>query len=180
MTNGTGFEWSSVRRTHFYKTVCRLVSSNERMIISPLLVAAALYQPVTPTIADLSWLAGCWIHSSPARTVTEFWLPPAGGTMLGMSRTVVKEKTTEYEFLVLRTGSGGLEYVAAPSGQRQTIFKATTVARGEVVFENPAHDFPTRITYRSTDGGLAATIDGMMGGKPRAIEFRYQRGDCTK
>jgi hypothetical protein len=125
-------------------------------------------------------MTGCWTISSPARTVTEFWLPPAGGTMLGVSRTVVKEKTIEYEFLVLRSGADGLEYVATPSRQTQTIFKATKVGRGEVVFENPAHDFPTRITYRQADGGIVATIDGMMNGKPRAIDFKYQRGDCTK
>ena len=117
---------------------------------------------------------------SPSRTVTEFWLPPAGGTMMGISRTIAKEKTVEYEFLVLRGGANGLEYVAKPSGQAETIFTATRVARHEAVFENPAHDFPTRITYRLTATGLAATIDGMMNGKPRAIDFKYQRGDCAK
>ena len=150
------------------------------MTIAALLLAAVLYQPTTSTIADLSWMAGCWTITSPSRTVTEFWLPPAGGTMMGVSRTIVKDKTTEYEFLVLRTGADGLEYVATPSRQAQTIFKATKITRGEAVFENPAHDFPTRITYRQTDGGLVATIDGMMNGKPRAIDFKYQRGDCTK
>jgi hypothetical protein len=150
------------------------------MPIAALLFVAVFYQPTKPTVADLSWMTGCWTISSPARTVTEFWLPPAGGTMLGVSRTVVKEKTIEYEFLVLRSGADGLEYVATPSRQTQTIFKATKVGRGEVVFENPAHDFPTRITYRQTDGGIVATIDGMMNGKPRAIDFKYQRGDCTK
>lgn len=150
------------------------------MMIVSLFLWAVLFQPTTPTVADLSWLAGCWTISSPARTVTEFWLPPAGGTMLGLSRAVVKEKTLEYEFLMLRSGKDGVEYVATPSQQSQTIFKASRVTRGEAVFENPAHDFPTRITYRLAGGGLVATIDGMMNGKPRAIDFTYQRGDCSK
>ena len=150
------------------------------MIIASLLFAAVLFQPTTSTVADLSWMTGCWTIASPSRTVTEFWLPPAGGTMMGISRTIVKEKTAEYEFLILRAGATGLEYVAKPSGQAETIFTATKVGRGEVVFENPAHDFPTRITYRQVDGGLAATIGGTMNGKPRAIDFKYQRGDCTK
>jgi hypothetical protein len=150
------------------------------MLMASLLLATVLDQSPTPTVADLSWMAGCWSISSPSRTVTEFWLPPAGGTMIGVSRTVVKDKTIEYEFLLLRTSSDGLEYVATPSRQSQTIFKATRVAPGETVFENPAHDFPTRITYRSAGDGLTATIDGVMNGKPRAIDFKYQRGDCTK
>jgi hypothetical protein len=150
------------------------------MTIASILFAAVFSQPTPPTVSDVSWMAGCWTIALPGRTVTEFWLPPAGGTMIGVSRTVVKEKTAEYEFLLLRTGAGGLEYVATPSRQAQTIFKATKVASGEAVFENPAHDFPTRITYRLTGDALAATIDGMMNGKPRAIDFKYQRGDCTK
>ena len=150
------------------------------MTPTALLLAALLVQPSTATVADVSWMSGCWTIASPTRTVTEFWLPPAGGTMLGVSRTVVKEKTTEYEFLMLRAGKDGLEYVAMPSRQAETIFKATKVGRGEVVFENPAHDFPTRISYRQVDGGIVATIGGMMNGKPRAIDFKYQRADCAK
>ena len=54
------------------------------------------------------------------------------------------------------------------------------VAPQEIVFENPAHDFPTRISYRKVDAGLVATIDGMIKGKPRAIEFRYTSADCSR
>ena len=143
------------------------------------LLAALLSQPAH-TVADVSWIAGCWTIASPGRTVTEFWLPPAGGTMMGISRTVVKDRTTEYEFLILRAGAKGLEYVARPSRQAETIFTATRISSSEAVFENPAHDFPTRITYRLADGGLVATIDGTLNGKPRAIDFKFQRGDCSK
>jgi hypothetical protein len=132
------------------------------------------------TASDVGWMSGCWSMTAGARTVTEFWLPPAGGTMLGMSRTVAGDKTIDYEFIVLRTGAQGLEYVARPSGQSEAIFKATRVSASEVVFENPAHDFPTRITYRRTDNGLKATIDGMMSGKPRSIDFSYTAGTCSR
>lgn len=150
------------------------------MTFASLMLAAVLFQQATPTVADLSWMAGCWTISSPSRTVTEFWLPPAGGTMMGISRTVVKDRTTEHEFLILRAGAKGLEYVAKPSRQAETIFTATRISSSEAVFENPAHDFPTRITYRVAEGGLVATIDGNLNGKPRAIDFTFQRGDCSK
>lgn len=150
------------------------------MTFASLMLAAVLFQPATPTVADVSWMAGCWTISSPSRTVTEFWLPPAGGTMMGISRTVVKDRTTEHEFLILRAGAKGLEYVAKPSRQAETIFTATRISSSEAVFENPAHDFPTRITYRVAEGGLVATIDGNLNGKPRAIDFKFQRGDCSK
>ncbi len=100
--------------------------------------------------------------------------------MLGMSRTIVSGKTTEYEFVVVRTGSQGLEYVAMPSGQPGGVFKATRVSASEAIFENPAHDFPSRIAYRRADGGLIATIDGQVDGKPRAVDFAYSSGGCAK
>ena len=143
-------------------------------------VLAVLFQPKTPTVADVAWIAGCWTITSPGRAVTEFWLPPSGGTMMGVSRTVVKDRTTEYEFLILRAGASGLEYVSKPSRQAEAVFTSTRVSATEAVFENPAHDFPTRIAYRLADGGLVATIDGNLNGKPRAIDFKYQRGDCSK
>ncbi len=150
------------------------------MTIAALLISAVLSQVPARGVADVSWLTGCWVIASPSRVVTEMWLPPSGGTMIGVSKTVVKDKTTEYEFLLLRAGAQGLEYVAKPARQAEAVFTATKVGNGEAVFENPTHDFPTRITYRPVDGGLVATIDGTMNGKPRAIDFKYQRGDCSK
>jgi hypothetical protein len=137
------------------------------------LAATMASQGAATSVADLAWLSGCWQQRAGSRTVTEFWLPPDGGTMIGVSRTVNAGKTVAHEFLLLRVGLRGLEYVAKPSGQAETVFIATTVGAGEVVFENSAHDFPTRITYRKTDGGVAATIDGLVKGQPRAIDFRY-------
>jgi hypothetical protein len=138
-----------------------------------LLAAMLASQQASGVVADLGWFSGCWQYAAGARTVTEFWLPPDGGTMLGLSRTVVGGKTVEHEFLLLRVGPRGVEYVAKPSGQAEAVFTATKVGAEEAVFENPSHDFPARITYRKTDGGLVATIDGTIKGKPRAIEFRY-------
>jgi hypothetical protein len=143
-------------------------------MLSAILLAAMLAGPqASGTVADLGWLSGCWQSAAGARTVTEFWLPADGGTMLGLSRTVSGGKTVEHEFLLLRVGPRGVEYVAKPSGQAEAVFTATKVEAEEAVFENPAHDFPTRITYRKTNGGLVATVDGTIKGKPRAIEFRY-------
>jgi hypothetical protein len=143
-------------------------------MLSVLVFAATIASQGAPSsVADLAWLSGCWRYSAGSRTITEFWLPPDGGTMLGLSRTVSGAKTVEHEFLLLRVGPRGIEYVARPSGQAEAVFTATKVGADEVVFENPSHDFPTRITYRKTDGGVAATIDGVVKGKPRAVEFRY-------
>ena len=133
-----------------------------------------------PAVEDVRWLAGCWEMRTGARTITEYWLPPRGGTMIGVSRTVADGKTLEYEFIVLRAGANGLEYVAKPSGQPEAVFTSTSIRPGEVTFASPGHDFPTSITYRQTPEGVLATISGTVKGKPRAIDFKYTAADCSK
>src|SRR3954468_13765388 len=118
---------------------------------SALSLAALLIvsSPQTPARAatDLAWLSGCWEMSRNGRHVIEQWTPAEGDTLLGVSRTVVDGKTIEYEFVLIRNGVNGLEYVAKPSGQPEAAFTATRISPTEAVFENPRHDFPTRITY---------------------------------
>ena len=130
-----------------------------------------------PTLSTIAWLAGVWTADENGRQLTEQWMPPAGGTMLGMSRTVARGRTVEYEFLLLREEAGGeINYVAKPSGQAEVAFKLIRATATEVVFENPQHDFPQRISYTLKDGGkLTAAIEGTKNGKTRRVEFNYQR-----
>jgi hypothetical protein len=131
------------------------------------------------TTSDLKFLTGCWTLEAKGRTVEEHWMPPAGGTLLGISRTVVNGKTTEYEFLQIRDLPEGLTYIARPSNQPEAKFVATGRTADEVVFENPSHDFPQRIRYRLTADALHARIEGTLNGKPRGIDFPYRRTNCA-
>jgi Domain of unknown function (DUF6265) len=125
--------------------------------------------------ASVAWLAGCWKRETPAQQVDEVWMAPAGDGMLGMSRTVAKGRIVEHEFLQIRVQDGRLVYIAQPVRQPQAVFTATTTSEREVIFENPAHDFPQRIIYRLQAGGnLAARIEG--GGK--GIDFPMRRASC--
>jgi hypothetical protein len=143
-------------------------------------VAGALFaaepSPTKARVADLAWLAGTWSFERNGRVVTERWGAPAGGVMLGTSHTVAQEKTIEYEFVVIRADErGDLSYVAKPSGQRETSFKLVRLTEREVMFENPEHDYPQRISYvLKDDGTLLAAIDGTKNGKSRRVEFPYR------
>ena len=129
-----------------------------------------------PSLTAISWLAGVWTSDERGRQITEQWMSPAGGTMLGMSRTVSQGRTVEYEFILLRVEtSGEINYVAKPSGQKEAAFKLIRASTTEAVFENPEHDFPQRISYTLRDGGLTAAIEGTKNGKARRVEFNYQR-----
>ena len=142
------------------------------------MLAVTANQPVATT-ADVAFLTGCWRFERGGRTVEEHWLPPAGGSLLGVSRTVAGGKTVEFEFIQIRAVDDGLAYIAKPSGQPEATFKATSTAPNKIVFENPSHDFPQKITYQLTGETLNAQVEGTTSGKSRRLVFPYTRGGCA-
>ena len=132
-----------------------------------------------PTINDLAWLTGCWENTSGQRQRDETWSKPVGGTMLGMGRTVVDGKTTEYEFMRIHQAADGLYFTAQPSGQPPASFKLISLRANVATFENLKHDFPQRVIYgRTADGSLRARIEGERKGQPRGIDFAFARTQC--
>jgi hypothetical protein len=143
-------------------------------------LAAAAAQAADSPLARVTWLAGCWrgLYGDPG--TTEHWMPLAGGTMLGMARTVRQGRTVEHEFLQIREAPDGkLVYIASPSGQPTAQFTAIRIADKEVVFENAEHDFPQRILYRlEADGRLQARIEGTVKGAAKGVDFPMQKASC--
>lgn len=136
----------------------------------------ALQAAPAPAIDQAAFLAGCWRQDRPNGVVEEQWLAPGGGMMLGMSRTVREGKARAYEFTRIQEADGRLTFFALPSGQPAAAFPLKSAAPGELVFENPAHDFPQRVIYKSQgQDGLLGRIEGEIGGKARSVDFPYKR-----
>ncbi len=150
-----------------------IVSALLVSLLSPSVGAQTQTTTAAPTISDLSWLAGDWQTAPGGRAqIEEHWTQPAGGSMLGMSRTVLGVRTLEFEYLRLEKRSNGIYYVAHPKGRCPgTEFKLTSVTTTEAVFENPAHDFPKRIIYKRTAAGLVAKIDAGEGTKGQSFSY---------
>ena len=132
-------------------------------------------------LAGLGWLQGCWAAAGGEAGSGEQWTSPAGGTMLGMGRTVRQGKTVEFEFFQIReTEPGKLAYIAQPQGRAPTTFMLLRASDTELVFENLAHDFPHRVIYRRTgNDAIAARIEGVSKGKAKGIDFPLKRASCT-
>ena len=130
-------------------------------------VADSALSGSTATISDLAWMAGSWQTAPGGRAqIEEHWTKPGGGSMIGIGRTVVGDKTVEFEFLRIEQRGDAIYYVASPNGQcPATDFKLTQLSGQKAIFENPEHDFPKRISYRKTSAGLRASIDGGEGTK---------------
>jgi hypothetical protein len=128
----------------------------------------------------LGWLSGCWELRAGTRTTMEMWMAPAGGLMIGGSRTVAGGAAQAFEHLRIQARGDTLVYTALPSGQAPADFRSTSVSGSEVVFENQAHDFPQLIRYRRVGAdSLVARVEGpAAGGATRGFDLAMARVPC--
>lgn len=127
--------------------------------------------------SDLAWMSGTWVREQGDRRSEEVWTVPAGGTLIGLARSVSGNRTTNFEYLRIETRGGNLVYLASPGGRcPATPFVMIEHENRRVVFENKENDFPQRIIYWSeSDGVMNARIEGDAGGAPRSMEWSWSR-----
>lgn len=152
------------------------------VVAASLLLVSAAAGAVEPGLGRLAWLAGCWSADAEGAEPGsgEQWMPLAGGSLLGMSRTVRQQKTVAFEFMrIAQAADGQVTFFAQPSGKPPVGFPARSLDDTEVVFENLGHDFPQRVIYRFVaPAQLRARIEGLRGGALKRIEFPMVRVSC--
>ena len=127
-----------------------------------------------PKFSDLAFLSGAWTAKQGKAEVEEFWTPLRAGSLLGSNRTVAGDRTVAFEHLRIVERKTGVFYCSQPNGAKATEFKLTKSGPGEAIFENPEHDFPTKIAYvKRADGVVVATISGMQGGKSQSMSWNF-------
>jgi hypothetical protein len=122
-------------------------------------------------VENLHWMAGRWAATINEVQMEEHWSAPAGSMMVGMHRDVLNGSAT-FEFLRIVQTSAGITLHAQPAGGAATEFPLVDMMENYVVFANPKHDFPSRITYELRDGKLCAKVEGK-GGEPE--EWCWER-----
>jgi hypothetical protein len=136
-------------------------------------------EAVSTPIQILSRMAGCWRQeTSTSATIDEMWMAPAGGVMLGTSRTVARSRAVEYEFMRIRADNSGVTFFAQLPDQPETAFRMVTIDAQTVVFENLKHDFPQRVIYRIARDTLTGRIEGTQNGKERSVDYPMRRVGC--
>ena len=126
------------------------------------------------------WLSGCWEQRTGNRESLEMWMAPAGGLMLGASRTLVGGTLREYEQVMLKVEGDKLVYTASPSGQPAASFSSIAVTDSSFTVENLQHDFPQRIIYgRRGADSLIARIEGRGPSGTRGFDYPMRRRTCS-
>lgn len=163
----------------FSKTPCNRRVYSDRMRIFFFLVSLVVAQAQDADLSKLAFMTGCWEMKINNGSIEEQWTFPKAGTMLGMGRTVIKEKTAFHEFQKISVEQGKLTYTARIGTPGVTLFPVLRISDTEVVFENPTHDFPQRVIYRKDPKGLFARIEGMEKGREKHQDFSYTRAACN-
>ncbi len=70
--------------------------------------APAMKKPVPGTLADLSFMTGCWKATHWGGEMEECWSSPSGDAMAGMFRFLKDGKIQFYEFIAIEQTADGL------------------------------------------------------------------------
>ena len=142
-------------------------------MMAALLAAAPMASAPAPKMADLEWLSGSWVSETGTGWVEEQWSDARGGMMLGTNRTGKGGTATAFEYMRIQADEKGtIQFWGSPSGAPPVAFPLVSLSHDQAVFENPRHDYPTRIVYRLGEGRLVGTISGPGGENPVSWEFR--------
>ena len=119
------------------------------------------------------WMAGAWIESKGDAWTDEHWTPMRGGVMIGAGRSGKGEARASWEQTRIERGAdGALTFWGSPDGAKPTPFPMVSSSAREIVFANPAHDYPQRIRYWREGRLLNAEISLADGS--RAMRWQYQ------
>ena len=100
--------------------------------------------------------------------------------MMGLARNLKGDRTTFTEFNLIHEENGvlGMTVQLKLAGEK-TRFPVKSLTAGEVIFENPAHEFPQRILHKAQGkNGLFARVEGVAKGKPMSEDFPMKRVSC--
>ncbi|MDI9312633.1 MAG: DUF6265 family protein [Limnohabitans sp.] len=125
-----------------------------------------------PLIEKTSWFLGEWRNQSKKGDFYENWKKVSDSTFAGVSYIMKGNDTIFNENVLLEQRNDSLFYDVSVNGQDETYFYLTKSSKKEVTFENPKHDFPTKITYKLiSQDSIIATISGKIKGKEKSVTY---------
>ncbi|WP_396176174.1 DUF6265 family protein [Flavobacterium sp.] len=120
-----------------------------------------------------NWFLGRWENKTPEGTFSEEWKTENDSVLVGESYFINGKDTLFAENVRLEQQKNDLFYIVSVPNQNEekpVAFTLTSFKNHYLVFENPEHDFPKKITYKLvTKDSLYAEISG--DGKSQGFPF---------
>jgi hypothetical protein len=130
-------------------------------------------------LTDANWLLGTWEQKTSKKTVYETWKGNSDSSYSGKSYLLKEKDTIVLETVSLLQKNGTLYYIPTVTNQNNSMpvpFKLTFSSVNQLVFENPTHDFPQKITYvLISSDSLLAEISGALNNKQQTRQFPMKR-----
>lgn len=130
-------------------------------------------------IKSANWLLGKWETKTADGNLSESWKQLNDSTFQGKSFFIKNKDTLHFETIILQQKGEELIYSATVKGQnndKPVPFTITSETEKQLVFENPKHDYPQKITYTQIKkDSLVASISGVQLGKPSSEKFGMKK-----
>lgn len=134
---------------------------------------------IYPNLEKSNWLLGTWENVSPEGSLTETWKKANDSVYGGRTSFTAGKDTLFTETIRLEEANGKFAYLTAVSNQNggnSIRFDMTSITDDQIVFENPTHDFPQKITYNKINNdSLVAQIAGKSKGREASETFPMKR-----
>lgn len=130
-------------------------------------------------IKKAGWLVGTWENKTKKGSIYETWTKVNNTELLGKSYMLKEKDTVIFETVKLLQEKNNLFYIPTVKDQNNSMPVKFTLTKGTdklLVFENPQHDFPQKISYTKINAdSLVAQISGLINGKERQQTFPMKR-----
>ncbi len=156
-------------------------------IIIKFLIIGVIFSNVSfaqnQNLSSLNWLLGKWKSETVNRLTTETWYSISPTTFQGRGISISQSSgdTLFVEDLWIIEAGREIFYIAkVDENEFPVSFKLAALAQNTVIFSNPEHDYPQRISYSLSDNGeLFTTVVGMKDGKEGKLELKFIKSGDT-
>ena len=125
-------------------------------------------------LKKLNWLLGTWYRTDtkPGRSGHERWEKINANELKGFGVNFKGADTTFMEKLHIVIKDDQIYYVGdVPENQKPVYFKLTEITDTGFVCENPAHDFPKKISYQLE----GKTLKSQISGDGKAVNYLFEK-----
>ncbi|RPD39365.1 DUF6265 family protein [Chitinophaga barathri] len=148
-------------------------------IYLPAILCCCLFNGAEKQIGKAAWLIGTWENKTSRGVTYETWNKLNEDEFQGKSYALKGKDTVVFETVQLLQKNDRLYYIPVVTGQNAGLPVTFTLKQGmgaQLVFENPAHDFPQTVSYQQINAdSLVAEISGNKNGQFRKISFPMRR-----
>jgi len=144
-------------------------------VLTLLIAASCQKSKEVSKIVVADWLIGKWENNSAIGNLSETWTKVNDSIYEGESFFIKGKDTLHFEKIQMKQKGEDLFYIATIKGQNKdkaVTFKHNDTIKKQLIFENPKHDFPQKISYSQiTKDSIIIQISGIQQGK--ASSERY-------